>query len=1230
MPSRSSSAAALNNLLNAEPTRSPVAPVGSHGSPGGLGGLEALVQAATEERRRISGEHPTPLEARESARRASLSPVLNRVPPPLPRPSQSPVLQKSPMASSPRDTRVNSLAVISLGHDGEPPTKKRRRTGSFGSSASRIPPVAPPHKAHPTNAPNLPSPSAPPYQHTDQQPAEPTTPVTSQPPVSSTKPRSIAQLLSPGPRSKEPLLGSQSASKPPSPSPYIPPSQSRSLVVDDSQHPQQPIPSDEQGADAEAVVVIPQHPVLECQEELKPVGCVEEQAQAQGAKIEVEIEAVELEVKEPRIVSPAIMEEELPIRPAEEDRHDVSMSSPPVVQGKATVPPIQVGTEAAVLPIEVEKEVVLPPMEGKKEAIAPPIEVEAAVISIEVEEGTPVPLVEVEVEEPQVMAPTDRLLGPTANVAAEPTAAPTTVEESKQRAASPITMALEELTSLSEAVAVEEDVSGLTTGPTSISEAAHHFEGELVLGVLAEPQHPNPMHEDDAHEWLLEHYASSTPTSRHLSAAPEEPPQTPDLSDAPSPPPLSESFEEMPKRPSSPHSQPPLEPSKRPQKNAPRSPTPTSLLEQEVDGIVAGSLPASVPSPHSDTDTDFALELDLAASANPSADTDPDISMGNDFDDELLSLVDDKPHHHPSSSQNHSHFHPHPQSHSQSHHVAIGKASQSASSVVIVEKELLLKEPVDKKPVPQSPPPMHAASVALTPSERVVMPPPIAPPQIAKPATPQVPAKADQPSDGTSLPMSTGTKKDSTAKQPRSKQLAKPKAKPQPKPKVKPTKEKEGTAEPSGRLTPSGNGMVVKSKKPPPASVTSAGAAAKRAVSAATGPSRSRSASEMPMPAEPAAKSKTQPQEEEESGDEAVDDKLYCICKTNYDEDKVMIACDRCDEWYHTQCLDMDDLEVDLIDQFVCPLCIKANPNLPLKTTYKQRCIAGLKHPHPTSAAACHKPARGAFSKFCSDECGVLYMQRRIQDWGGNKEALWASIRDTKQREGVVVRVHVNGTNGVADGEQTGRPVHIVAQESYEVQRPTHTQRDRAVVRLQAELEKIAPKREELKQEHDVISWRQKVLELAAARADRVDECGWDQRLIFDEEEYLEFGDGVLESYEERSPQLNGAAEESMQVDGACGHGEWWCRGKKKCQRHAGWQKLRASEIECDLTMNRKSMQEVTNQEREIRKKLEDTTSTPLRTVMPGSFQPLNGRHFTNGIKSKPNGTSGKKGKQRH
>ena len=39
---------------------------------------------------------------------------------------------------------------------------------------------------------------------------------------------------------------------------------------------------------------------------------------------------------------------------------------------------------------------------------------------------------------------------------------------------------------------------------------------------------------------------------------------------------------------------------------------------------------------------------------------------------------------------------------------------------------------------------------------------------------------------------------------------------------------------------------------------------------------------------------KAEKQEEEEDSDGlAVDDKLYCVCKTKYDEDRFMIACDR-------------------------------------------------------------------------------------------------------------------------------------------------------------------------------------------------------------------------------------------------------------------------------------------------------------------------------------------------
>ena len=37
---------------------------------------------------------------------------------------------------------------------------------------------------------------------------------------------------------------------------------------------------------------------------------------------------------------------------------------------------------------------------------------------------------------------------------------------------------------------------------------------------------------------------------------------------------------------------------------------------------------------------------------------------------------------------------------------------------------------------------------------------------------------------------------------------------------------------------------------------------------------------------------KDQELEAEEEGND--DDKLYCVCKTKYNEDRVMIACDRC------------------------------------------------------------------------------------------------------------------------------------------------------------------------------------------------------------------------------------------------------------------------------------------------------------------------------------------------
>ncbi|KAH8998894.1 hypothetical protein EDB86DRAFT_785430 [Lactarius hatsudake] len=160
----------------------------------------------------------------------------------------------------------------------------------------------------------------------------------------------------------------------------------------------------------------------------------------------------------------------------------------------------------------------------------------------------------------------------------------------------------------------------------------------------------------------------------------------------------------------------------------------------------------------------------------------------------------------------------------------------------------------------------------------------------------------------------------------------------------------------------------------------------------------------------PGSENKAPGETEPDVGEEGTEDKLYCVCKTKYDDEKVMIACDRCDEWYHTSCVHMPDLEVDLVDQFICPLCVERNPHLDLRTTWKRRCLNGLKQRDPNSPEACHKPARGAFSKYCSDECGVQYMHMRISLWvdnGGNRDRLWETVKGAERREGVVASARV-------------------------------------------------------------------------------------------------------------------------------------------------------------------------------------------------------------------------------
>jgi hypothetical protein len=172
-------------------------------------------------------------------------------------------------------------------------------------------------------------------------------------------------------------------------------------------------------------------------------------------------------------------------------------------------------------------------------------------------------------------------------------------------------------------------------------------------------------------------------------------------------------------------------------------------------------------------------------------------------------------------------------------------------------------------------------------------------------------------------------------------------------------------------------------------------------------------------------------------------------------------------------------------------------------------------------------------------------MKTKIDAWsdnGGNKSKLWESVKHAERREGVVscaddvVKMDVDGDE---------KPATKTAK--------TRVERD--VERLNGQLDKVMQDREKLKKEMDLVLWRARLVELATERSERIDECAWDQRLCFGVEEYADFGTEVLASYEENTEKEEAKHEgdDAMQVDSTgAEEGEWWCRGKKKCERHAG------------------------------------------------------------------------------
>ncbi|KAK3598854.1 hypothetical protein CHS0354_008596 [Potamilus streckersoni] len=56
---------------------------------------------------------------------------------------------------------------------------------------------------------------------------------------------------------------------------------------------------------------------------------------------------------------------------------------------------------------------------------------------------------------------------------------------------------------------------------------------------------------------------------------------------------------------------------------------------------------------------------------------------------------------------------------------------------------------------------------------------------------------------------------------------------------------------------------------------------------------------------------------------ECATEELYCLCRTPYDETKFYVGCDRCQDWFHGHCVGITEKEASQLDTYICPSCQK-------------------------------------------------------------------------------------------------------------------------------------------------------------------------------------------------------------------------------------------------------------------------------------------------------------------
>jgi COMPASS component SPP1 len=367
-----------------------------------------------------------------------------------------------------------------------------------------------------------------------------------------------------------------------------------------------------------------------------------------------------------------------------------------------------------------------------------------------------------------------------------------------------------------------------------------------------------------------------------------------------------------------------------------------------------------------------------------------------------------------------------------------------------------------------------------------------------------------------------------------------------------------------------------------------------------------------PAPGSSPAPDNSQAHASDDEGDSSEDHNLYCICKKP-DNHKWMIGCDGgCDDWFHGDCVNMKQADEELVDKFICPQCEENGKG---NTTWKPMCRRD----------GCRKPARlmkDRESKYCSDDCGVLFMSEQLQRTAGAKGANGTKEKSKKKKKmtegeaaeeeeptplGGTLRAKdlkalVDASPNIQAFKNLGTGV-LTPPQTASPSRATFPSNGEDLALTAGEIERLTALHKEktqLKDRLEVLKDREKFVSMAKEQAVRLadreklkikDFCGYDSRLSWSDAEFLlwrnskhgraAFYHSTLSPTPDQissTPVINGADAMDVDVDDK----ETACL-KKRCQKHPQWQKLNLQDARFEELEVVEAIKECEKDERSVR-----------------------------------------------